>query len=165
MLLALDMAGLTREVSPLKGLSEALLVFGYLAAAVIGHRRATWVNFVALLLSVVLLRFQDRVDPALTLIVAAVTLVVWGAVRGQLWPPGDLLTETIGMIVFTTVGLTALLIDPDLGRYLLTAGWMGHTVRDIAHLRADKVVSRSFAEWCAVFDFIGGISILVFPAM
>jgi hypothetical protein len=161
------MAGLSWGASPLKGLSEALLVFGfgYLTVAAIGRRRGTWVIFVALLLSVVLLRLQDAVDPALALIVAAVTLVAWGAVRGQLWPPGDLLTETIGMLLFTTIGLTALLIDPDLGRYLLAAGWIGHTIWDIAHLRADKVVSRSFAEWCAVFDFIGGISILVFPAM
>ena len=166
-LLALAMAGLTWGASPLKGLSEALLVFGfgYLAAAVIGRRRASWVIFVALLLSVILLRFQDHVDPALALILAAATLVSWGAVRGQLWPPSDLLTETAGMPLFTTIGLTALLIDPNLGRYLLAAGWMGHTVWDIAHLRADKVVSRSFAEWCAVFDFIGGISILIFPAL
>lgn len=168
-LLALVMAGLSWGASPLKGLSEALLVFGfgfgYLAAAVVGHRRATWVICVALLLSVVLLRSQDLVDPALALIVAAATPVMWGAVRGRLWPPGDLLTETAGMVLFTTIGLTALVIAPDLGRYLLAAGWLGHTVWDVAHLRTDTVVSRSFAEWCAVFDFIGGISILAFSAL
>jgi hypothetical protein len=94
-----------------------------------------------------------------------VTLFAWGAARGRLWPPGDLLPVTVGMILFTAIGLTALAISPDLGRYLLAAGWLGHAVWDIAYLRADKVVSRSFAEWCAVFDFIGGVSILVLPAL
>jgi hypothetical protein len=40
-----------------------------------------------------------------------------------------------------------------------------HALWDIAHWRANRVVSRSFAEWCAVFDFIGGVSILIFPAI
>jgi hypothetical protein len=161
------MAGLTWGPSPLKGLSEALLVFGFghLAVAVVGHRRATWVIFFALLLAVVLLRLQDRVDPTLALIVAALSLIVWSAIRGRLWPPGDLLTVTGGMIVVTAIGLTALAVAPELARYLVAAGWLGHTVWDIAYLRADKVVTRSFAERCAVFDLIGGISILVFPAI
>ncbi|HEX2035039.1 MAG TPA: hypothetical protein VHS99_12715 [Chloroflexota bacterium] len=84
-LLALVMGGLTWGAGPMKGLSEGLLVFGfgYLAVTVVGRRRVTWVIFCALLASVVLLRLQDVVDPALVLIGTAVGLVAWGAVRGS----------------------------------------------------------------------------------
>jgi hypothetical protein len=49
----------------------------------------------------------------------------------------------------------------ELGGYLLAAGWFGHAAWDVAHYRADKVVSRSFAEWCAVFDALGAVGILI----
>ena len=49
------------------------------------------------------------------------------------------------------------------GRYVVAAGWFGHAAWDLAHLRADKVVSRSFAEWCTVFDILRAIGILVLP--
>jgi hypothetical protein len=55
------------------------------------------------------------------------------------------------------------MVEPDVGRYLLAAGWISHALWDIAHWRANRVVSRSFAEWCAIFDLIGGVSILIFP--
>jgi hypothetical protein len=166
-LLALAIAGLTWGGSPMKGLSEALLLFGfgYLAAAVIQRRRLTWLIACSAVLALALLRLQDRVDPAVVLIVAAVALVVWGAVRGRLLPPGELLTEAGGMAFFAAVGLAALMVEPDVGRYLLAAGWISHALWDIAHWRANRVVSRSFVEWCAVFDFIGGVSILIFPAI
>jgi hypothetical protein len=35
---------------------------------------------------------------------------------------------------------------------------------DLYHWRADKGVSRSFAEWCGVLDLLGAIAILAYPA-
>ncbi|MGH2712995.1 MAG: hypothetical protein ACRDM7_03740 [Thermoleophilaceae bacterium] len=54
-------------------------------------------------------------------------------------------------------------IDVDAGRYVVAAGWFGHGLWDAAHFRADAVVARSFAEWCAVFDLLRGLAILFLP--
>jgi hypothetical protein len=52
------------------------------------------------------------------------------------------------------VALAGLAVDPDLGRHLVAAGWFLHGVWDLVHLRADKVVARSYAEWCGVVDVL-----------
>jgi hypothetical protein len=144
------------------GLSEALLLFalGYLAAAVIRRRRATWLVAVVGVGALAALRLQGWVEPWVAMIVAAFAFVLWGAARGQLWPPGDLMLETAGMAVFAVIALAAVSVDPGLGLYVVAAGWAGHAAWDFAHLRADRVVSRSFAEWCGVFDLFGAVGIL-----
>ena len=151
----------------LKGLSEALLLFalGYLAAAVLQRRQATWLVAVVIVAAFAALRLQDWVDPSVVLLVAALAFVLWGAVRGQLWPPGAVTLETAGMLGFTAIALAAVSVDQDLGRYIVAAGWVGHAAWDFAHYRADKVVSRSFAEWCAAFDFLRGAAIVVLPML
>ncbi|MCX4903070.1 hypothetical protein [Streptomyces sp. NBC_00878] len=53
-----------------------------------------------------------------------------------------------------------LAVDPDLGRCLVAAGWFFHGVWDFVHLRLDKVVARSFAEWCAVVDVLIAVHLL-----
>ena len=106
------------------------------------------------------LRLQELVEPTVVLLAAALAFVLWGVARGQMWPPGALAVETAGMVLFAAVALAAASVEPDLGLYLVAAGWAGHALWDFAHLRADKVVSRSFAEWCGVFDLLGAVSIL-----
>ena len=97
------------------------------------------------------------------MLAAALALVLWGAIRGQLRRRGALVVEMAGMVGFTAIALAAVSVDPGLGRYLVAAGWFGHAAWDFAHLRADKVVSRSFAEWCTVFDVLRAVGILVLP--
>ena len=75
--------------------------------------------------------------------------------------PGALMVETAGMVVFAAIALAAVSVDPDLGLYLVAAGWAGHALWDFAHLLADKVVARSFAEWCGIFYLLGAVGILV----
>jgi hypothetical protein len=58
------------------------------------------------------------------------------------------------MVGFGALALVGLILDPDLGRYLVAAGWFLHGVWDFVHLRADKVVARSYAEWCGVLDVL-----------
>src|SRR5688500_2453322 len=137
-----------------------LLAFGYLAAAVVQRREATWLLAVGIVAAFAALRLQDWVDPVVALSVAALALVLWGAVRGQLRRRGALVVEAAGMVGFTAIALAAVSVDPDLGRYIVAAGWFGHAAWDFAHFRADKVVSRSFAEWCAVFDSLRAVGIL-----
>jgi len=139
-----------------------LLAFGYLAAAVVQRRETTWLLAVGVVTAFAALRLQDLVDPVAALIAVALALALWGALRGQL-RRGALVVEAVGMVGFTVIALAALSVDQDLGRYIVAAGWFGHAAWDLAHLRADKVVSRSFAEWCTVFDVLRAVAILVLP--
>ena len=162
--LAIALAALTVGGSTVESLADVLpmLAFFYLAAAVLQRRQATWLVAVVIVAAFAALRLQDWVDPVAALLAAALALVLWGAVRGQL-QRGALVVEMAGMVGFTAIALAAVSVDPDLGRYLVAAGWIGHAAWDFAHFRADKVVSRSFAEWCTVFDVLRAIGILVLP--
>jgi len=74
------------------------------------------------------LRLQGWVDPVVALVVAALALVLWGAVRGQLRRGGALVVEVAGMagmVGFTAMALAAVSVDPDLDRYIVAAGWFG----------------------------------------
>ena len=161
--LAIALAALTLGGSTVEGLADVLpmLALAYLAAAVLQRRQATWLVAVVIVAAFAALRLQDWVDPVAALLAAALALVLWGAARGQLRRRGALVVEMAGMVGFTAIALAAVSVDPDLGRYIVAAGWFGHAAWDFAHFRADKVVSRSFAEWCGVVDLLGGVSILV----
>lgn len=50
-------------------------------------------------------------------------------------------------------------MEPDVGRYVVAAGWFLHGVWDTVHLRLDRVVSRSYAEFCGVFDILVGVGL------
>jgi hypothetical protein len=163
--LAIASAALTVGGSTVGILADVLpmLALAYLAAAVLQRRKITWLLVVGIVAAFAALRTQDWVDPVVVLIAVAIALVLWGAVRGQLRRRGALVVEMAGMVGFTAIALAAVSVDPDLGRYIVAAGWFGHAAWDFAHFRADKVVSRSFAEWCAVFDFLRAVGILVLP--
>ncbi len=160
--LAIAMAAVLAPGSTVGELADVLplLAFGYLAAAALQRRRATWLLAIGVTGAWAVLRLQDLVDPLAVLLVAALALLLWGAVRGR---RGALLVEAAGMVGFTAVALAAVSVDPNLGRLVVAAGWFGHAAWDFAHLRADRVVSKSFAEWCAVFDVLRAVGILLLP--
>lgn len=162
--LALLMAVVTWGSSPRAGLAQALLMFalGYLVAAAVGRPRLTWLLAVGVVAALAVLRLQHRFDPFWVLLVAGVVVLTLGVLRGR--PrAGLVLVEAGGVAMFAFVGIVALAVDPEVGRILLGVGWMSHAVWDLAHWWLDRVVSRSFAEWCGVFDLVGGLSILVLP--
>src|SRR4029453_1213367 len=80
--------------------------------------------------------------------------LVWGALDGQLHRPDPFRVQALGMLGFGALALAGLVADPDLGRYLVAAGWFGHGVWGFVHLKLDKVVARSYAEWCGVIDVL-----------
>jgi Ni/Fe-hydrogenase subunit HybB-like protein len=62
--------------------------------------------------------------------------------------------QTLGMLRFGALALAGLAVDPDVGRYLVAAGFFLHGVWDFVYFRLDRVVARSHAEWCCVLDVI-----------
>ncbi|MEV4628177.1 hypothetical protein AB0J90_18040 [Micromonospora sp. NPDC049523] len=137
-----------------------LAASGYLLVAVLDRPRVTWPVLYALVAAVVVLRLFDF-DPWPVLAVVAVLVVAVGLVRGQLRRPGLYALQSPAALGFIALGLAALYVPADIGRYLVAAGLLAHAVWDGIHWRANKIVARSFAEWCGVLDLVVGLAILM----
>jgi hypothetical protein len=137
-------------------LSQILLLLPlvYLVVEKLQRRSATWPLLVASLVLVIGLRALDVIAPADVFVAIALIVLVWAAVDGQLFRSGTFQIQALGMLVFGALGLVGLAVDPDLARYLVAAGWLLHAVWDFVHIKLDKVVSCSFAEWCGVVDIL-----------
>ncbi|NUP24558.1 MAG: hypothetical protein HOZ81_52610 [Streptomyces sp.] len=129
-----------------------LLPLIYLVVNQIGKPQATWPVLGAGMVAVFVLPFQDVIAPSTVLVALALALLAWGAVRGTPHGRATFGLQAMGALLFCGLALAGLAVDPDLGRYLVAAGWFFHGVWDFVHLRLDKVVSRTFAEWCGVID-------------
>ncbi|MFJ8531982.1 hypothetical protein [Streptomyces sp. NPDC093591] len=137
-----------------------LLPLIYLVVHQIGKPQATWPVLGAALVVGFALPLQDVVAPSTVLVALALLLLAWGALRGTPHGRAALGVQAVGALVFCGLALAGLAVDPDLGRYLLAAGWFFHGVWDFVHLRLDKVVSRTFAEWCGVIDVLVAVQLL-----
>lgn len=137
-------------------LAEILLLLPlvYLIVAKIQRREASWPVIFVFFALVLVLRALDVVAAPAVFALVALVVLVGGAVSGDLRRSGAFGVQALGMIGFGALVLAALLAEPDLGRYLVAAGWFLHGLWDFAHLRRDAVVSRSYAEWCGVFDIL-----------
>jgi hypothetical protein len=131
-----------------------LLPLLYLVVAKLGRRQATWPALAVGFAFIAALRVLDVLAPPAGLAAVALVVLVWGAVDGQLRQPGPFRVQALGMLGFGAFALAGLVVDPDLGRWLVAAGWFLHGVWDFVHLKLDKVVARSYAETCAVLDVL-----------
>ena len=139
-----------------------LMALVYLGAAALSRRRAAWVVFLTGFAVLVVLRLPDSgIEPSLVLLVGALAFLVLGAARGLERRPGGLTLQAAGMLGFGAIALTALYADLELGGYLVAAGLIGHGVWDAYHYLRNRVVARSYAEFCAVLDLLVGTAILV----
>jgi hypothetical protein len=104
--------------------------------------------------------FDLKINLALVFLVVALAFLVVGVARGQLRRPGGLTLQAAGMLAFGSIGLVALYVDPDLGGHLVAFALLGHAAWDAVHYVRNRVVARSYAEFCAVFDLLVGAAIL-----
>ncbi|GAA4310472.1 hypothetical protein BJY14_003543 [Actinomadura luteofluorescens] len=138
-----------------------LLALEYLILDRIGRRGASWPVIGAMVAAMVVIGALDAVPMSAVIVAAALVLLVWGAVAGA--PNGRAVfgVQAAGMLGFGAIAFAGLAVDPDLGRYLVAAGWFLHGVWDAVHLKLGKVVSRSYAEACGVVD-VAVAAMLVF---
>ncbi|MEV4244511.1 hypothetical protein AB0J63_13975 [Streptosporangium canum] len=137
-------------------LAEVLLLLPllYLVVAKIQRREASWPMLLAFVVLYLVLRVLDVVAVPAVFTAVALAVMVWGAVAGDLRRSGAFRVQALGMVGFGALSLAALVVEPDLGRYLVAAGWFLHGLWDFVHLRRNTVVSRSYAEWCGVLDVL-----------
>lgn len=156
--LAVVMAGLSFGGSEtedgVNGLSEALFLLPllYLVVAKLRRREASWPVLGILIVPFIVLRAADVIPATAVFAAVALAVLVWGAVDGQLRGSDPFAVQALGMIGFGALALTGLVMDPDVGRYVVAAGWFFHGVWDLVYLKLDRVVARSYALWCGVLD-------------
>jgi uncharacterized membrane protein len=137
-----------------------LMALVYLGAAALDRRWAAWVVLLAGLPLAFFISSISGIDPSVVLLVAAPVFLVLGVARGQVQRPGGLRLQTVGMLAFGSTVLVALYVDPDLGGKLVGIAILGHAAWDAYHYLRDRVVTRSYAEFCAVVDLLLGVAIL-----
>jgi hypothetical protein len=145
------------------GLGEALLLLPllYLVMAKLRRRDVTWPAVVVLAGGLTALAAADLVPLPVGAIAVALGVLVWGAARGRLRRGDTFSAQAVGMLVFGAFALVGLAVDPAVGLYLVAAGWLLHGVWDFVYLRLDRVVSRSYAEWCGVIDILIAAELLL----
>jgi len=136
-----------------------LMALVYLGAAALDRRGAAWVVLLAGL--AILIPSTSGVGPSVVLLVAAPVFLVLGVARGQWQNPGGLPLQSAGMFAFGSIILVALYyVYPDLGGKLVGIAILSHAAWDAYHYLRDRVVTRSYAEFCAVCDLLLGAAIL-----
>lgn len=138
-----------------------LIAFIYLGAAALNRRRAAWELFLAGCAVLTAGRLLDlNVGPSVVFLGSALVFLIVGVVRGHMHKGTGLPLQTIAMLGFGALGLLALPVNPTLGGYLVAAALISHAVWDVVHFRLNRVVTRSYAEFCAVLDLLLGGAIL-----
>jgi len=138
-----------------------LMPVAYVGAAALDRRGFAWVVLLAGIAVLTVIPFTSEVVPSVVFLAVALVFLVVGAARGELRKPGGLTLQSVGLLVFGSVVLAALYVDPGLGSYLVAFALLGHSAWDAYHLLANRVVARSYAEWCAVVDVLAGAAILI----
>ncbi|WP_084258275.1 hypothetical protein [Microtetraspora malaysiensis] len=142
------------------GVFVFVAALAYLTTAVLDRPRSAWLTVLGLTVVAVVSQVLG-VGYAVVLGPAALVIAVIGLVRGQLRRPGLCALQAPAMLVFGAVVLAAVHAGWALGSAVMAAALIAHGIWDIFHLRANRIVSRSMAEWCAILDLLLGVGILV----
>ena len=132
----------------------------YLLTAVIGRPAATWPALFAAFVGVVGLQALGTPGDVL-LGTAVAVLALAGLLSGAVRRTGSRLVQAPASIVFTSAGLLATSLDLEVGVALVAVGLVLHACWDALHWWSDRVVRRSFAEWCGVLDLTVGVGLLI----
>jgi hypothetical protein len=133
----------------------------YVGAAALGRPRASWAVLLGGLPLALFVPPTSAINPSVVVLAIAVFFLVVGVMRGQLREPGGLLLQAAGVLVFGATALAALYVAPELGAYLVALALLGHAAWDAYHYLRDRVVTRSYAEFCGIADLLLGAAILL----
>ncbi|MGY0496976.1 hypothetical protein ACWZHB_00555 [Nocardia sp. FBN12] len=154
-------AGMAGDADDELGDILILLPLIYLIVAKWRRPALTWPVVISLLVLSTVVSTFDIVRTGYVFAAIALILLVWAAIDGQLGRREDFTVQALGMVGFGALAVVAIAASPEIGRYVLAACWLLHGVWDFVHLRLNRTVARSFAEWCAVVDVLVAIVLVV----
>ncbi|MEU4642848.1 hypothetical protein [Micromonospora sp. NPDC023814] len=157
MLPAMALAVLRRRAEYARHPAAARVVPRHRLVAALARR---WPTGLALLITLDML-LSPWVPPALFLLALPAAYLVIGTAPGQLGERRMLVLQLAGLAGWAALALVATVVDQGLAGWLVAAGWLGHAAWDVVHHRANRVVPRGYAEWCAVFDTVVGLSVVL----
>ncbi|MBL6278311.1 hypothetical protein JMF97_19305 [Micromonospora fiedleri] len=134
--------------------------FVYLAAVAIGRPGAAWAAF-GVTFVLVGLSLRAGFDAVLWICVAAAGLAVLGALRAGVRPVWSLPLQSAAMLVLGAAALLAVRADHLAAGVIVSVALFAHAAWDVWHHRTERVVTRSFAEFCGVLDVLVGVGLLV----
>ena len=131
------------------------------ALRLLARRWPTWLALAIVVISV----FDGEPQPVDTvawlMLAMPIPYLLFGAVRKELRPRSVLMLQLGALAFYGALTALALSLADDVARYIVGAGWILHAGWDAAHHRANRVVPRAYAEWCAVLDVSLGVAIIV----
>ena len=139
----------------------AVMALVYLGSSALGRRWSAWAVLLAGLPVGLFLAPFSGVAAAAVILLASLLFLVVGLARGRQSGRGGLVLQAAGMLVFGAGMLAAFFVAPETGAYLVAAGLIGHAGWDAYHYLKDRVVTRSYAEFCAALDLVLGAAILI----
>ncbi len=141
-------------VAPVLAASAAV----YAGAAAVGRRAAWPVFFVTVVLITLGQLFDTAVGPTGVVLMLGALMAGFGLLRAA--TRKETMLQALSLVGFGAMALVATLATPLLGAYLAALGLLAHTVWDGYHHRTDRVVGRSFAQFCAALDYTLAVIVL-----
>lgn len=136
----------------------------YVFAAVAARPGFAWLGFAASIPLVAIGAIGAILDAewlALALIAGlALVLVLVGLARGTWRTPANR-WQLVGVAVFAAVAVAAVATSPLVAGILVAAGLAAHAAWDIVHHVRHAVVTRPYAEFCAVLDLTLAVAVVV----
>jgi hypothetical protein len=138
----------------------------YLVAYALGRPVMAWLGLVVLSTVVSVLQVLDDegvlpVDPAVAMAVLVLLIWLWTVAQRRFTDGSTFTLQTAGMLGFGAITLVCAAVSVRWGIALAGIGFIAHGVWDAYHYRANKVVHRSYAEFCGVIDLLTGPALLV----
>ena len=133
----------------------------YLVVSTLRRPALTWVVLVVGVAVSSGLQALFSIDLPVILLAAALAATIWGGAHGRFGDGSYFTLQVLGMLAFSAVAFVAMTVDPTASRFVVAAGWLAHGVWDFVHLRRNRVVARSYAEWCGVLDVLLAAQLVV----
>ncbi|MFI6782081.1 hypothetical protein [Micromonospora sp. NPDC050276] len=163
---AVTVIALVHERAELFGPAVATMAGIYLIAYALGRPWTAWLAFAVLSAVVTGLHLLARllslpIDPAVGMTLLLVPLWVWAVARRRFIPTRTFSVQTAGMVGFGAITLLTAVTQPQVATAVAGVGFLAHGLWDAYHYLVNLVVSRSWAQFCAVVDVGVGIALII----
>ncbi|MGH3333309.1 MAG: hypothetical protein ACRDPJ_18570 [Nocardioidaceae bacterium] len=157
-LLAVALSALSWGIDPVTARELfTLLPLVYVAVVIVGRRSASWPLLALGSGCFLVFQLQTVVDPTLALATLAILVALLGFFVND---SRELVVQSSALVLWLVLVVATLAISADGASVLMAVAWATHGAWDLWHLRRDKVVSRTYAQWCAAFDILIAVQLI-----